>query len=170
MAAFLARSKVFCKFASSWVASLIVIACFACTIYFFIAADKVIPLTLISVAFILIACGNSLFGLLTFSLSREFGQLSYCIYLLHGVMLYALFHFCMNSEQAAQLPVMQYWLIIAGTGGILTALCFFLHHYYEHPALKASPRVSHFLKNALFSARKKLRLAVKHQNTSRISS
>lgn len=46
---------------------------------------------LIAVFFVLIVMGNDLFGLLSFRSSVLLGEISYSIYLLHGVVLYVLF-------------------------------------------------------------------------------
>jgi peptidoglycan/LPS O-acetylase OafA/YrhL len=150
-AAFLARSKKFCALASGKIASLLIIACLALTVIYFKNANELFPMALVSIAFIGIACGNSLFGALTARLSREFGQLSYGIYLLHGLFLFAVFHFFMSFEQAAKLTIYQHWLLISLIGAVLTTVCFLLHHYYELPASKTSSRITAFLRrSALF--------------------
>ena len=147
LAAFAARNKTFCKWASHWISSIITIACLALTVAFFNDLKQALPLLLVSTSFILIACGNSLFGLLNLRVSRELGQLSYGIYLMHGLFLYALFHFLIGDRHhSTLLSSLQHWLLISALGGVLTICCFFLHHYLEAPAMRSSQIVTNFLR------------------------
>jgi len=47
-----------------------------------------LPLTMMTFVFAAIAYGNSLFGLLTHLYPKTLGQVSYSIYLLHGIALF----------------------------------------------------------------------------------
>ncbi len=148
-AAFFARSKTFCEIASGKWASLIIIASLTLTVILFKTAYDLIPLILISIAFIGIACGNTLFGVLTFKLSRALGQLSYGIYLLHGLFLFAIFRFWMSFEEIAAFSTVKYWLFIILIGAVLTIICFFLHYFIEVPALASTLRATAFLRKGI---------------------
>jgi peptidoglycan/LPS O-acetylase OafA/YrhL len=150
VAAFAARNEAFSRGARHWFSSIIIILCLIATVVCFNTVSTALPLIILSVAFIGIACGNSFFGLLTFRLSRELGQLSYGIYLLHSLILYALFHFCFDREQVVALSALQYWLIVSGAGGVLIMVCFFLHHYIELPAIRATTTITALLRKGFY--------------------
>ncbi len=149
VAAFAARHERFCRLAAHKFSSILIVSIVSVAVIFFDTPYKTVPLILLSLGFIGIAGGNDLFGILTHQLSRGLGQLSYGIYLLHGLFLYALFHFFIEREQSAGLSTVSYWLVVSGLGAILVACCFFLHYYLELPAIKSSSRITNFLRKKL---------------------
>ena len=66
--AILAKNDRFLKFSKHFSATAIIIACLFVTLHFFDTAYMVVPLILTSIAFILIAGGNTLFGILSANL------------------------------------------------------------------------------------------------------
>jgi peptidoglycan/LPS O-acetylase OafA/YrhL len=82
-------------------------------IYFFNNGQDILPLVFSSLLFIMIASGNSIFGILSNTYSRLLGQITYSLYLLHGIVLFIVFRFVIGYPQAAQLSDNNYWLIIA---------------------------------------------------------
>lgn len=145
-AAFLARSNKFCQLASGKIASVLIVICLTLTVTFFETAFEIMPLILISIAFVGIACGNSLFGILTHRLSRNFGRLSYGIYLLQGLILFAVFRLWMGFELLASFSPLQYWLLVIAIGLVLTLICYFLYHLIEAPSLRKTGKVTSFLR------------------------
>ena len=72
VASFLSRTENFCNIAVKWPSSVVVIVCIGIAVFgSFHSAYKVIPLILLTVAFSLVASGNSLFGILTSAISRS---------------------------------------------------------------------------------------------------
>lgn len=133
--AFLVRSDAFRARAASSAASLLVIACIAVAMFAFKSSYSFFPLALLSVAFALIACGNSLFGLLTNNVSRLLGELTYGIYLLQGIVLFVTFKFVIGFKAAAALSPLEHWLIIMCCTPILILICFCTFKTIEAPAM-----------------------------------
>jgi peptidoglycan/LPS O-acetylase OafA/YrhL len=69
-------------------ASLCALACFS--FVFFVLRDSyhALPLILLTVFFVVIASGNTLFGILSMRAALWLGEISYSIYLLHGIVLW----------------------------------------------------------------------------------
>lgn len=80
--------------------------------FFFHSGRDFLPLIIIMSLFFLIANGNSFFGLLSNSLSRNFGQITYSLYLLHGIVLFIVFKFLIGFEKASKLTLTEHWVII----------------------------------------------------------
>src|SRR5260221_2407812 len=88
---FLVRSNKFCFFARKMICTAIAVMSLITAVIAFPTGYNYISLALISITFILIACGNTIFGILTTSTSRTLGKMAYSIYLLHGIILYITF-------------------------------------------------------------------------------
>lgn len=99
-AALLSRHAEFREKAAHPFASLWVVVAVALVITGFDTAYAMLPTVLLGTAFCLIANGANVWGLLSASLTRAFGEITYSIYLLHGPMLFALFYFIVGYEQA----------------------------------------------------------------------
>ena len=82
-------------------------------VVFFDSGRQPIPLIYSSLCFIIIASGNSFFGLLTTTFSRKLGQITYSLYLVHGTLLFVVFYMLIGVEKASQLSTTEYWGIIA---------------------------------------------------------
>jgi peptidoglycan/LPS O-acetylase OafA/YrhL len=104
-------------------------------------------LGLLTLAFIAISAGNTLFGALTHPLSRRLGDLSYGIYLLQGIVLYVTFYFIVGFERAAALPITLFWCVIAVCGGALIVLSLLSFRFIESPALRLVDRVTRGLRS-----------------------
>lgn len=79
----------------------------------FNSGKKIIPVIVSTFLLLLIAHGNSFFGILTTTFSRKFGQITYSFYLIHGLVLFVLFRFVIGYKIAAQLSELNYWGCIA---------------------------------------------------------
>lgn len=83
------------------------------SIFFFNNGIKLIPIIISSFIFLIISSGNSFFGILTTSFSRKFGQITYSLYLLHGIVLYIIFRFVLGYENVSKLTDLEYWSVIS---------------------------------------------------------
>lgn len=146
MAAFLIRSKTFVVIIPQKIFSVIILLCLIATIYFFETPYDIFPLTLIATAFIIIAGGNSLFGLLSNKVSRMMGQISYPMYLLHPILLFVTFRFILGFNNTVQQPVYAYWLIVSVCASALVFICFAAHYFVELPCMKATAKVAAAIK------------------------
>ena len=99
-------------------------------------ALNLLAMILTALTFIPIACGNSLFGLLTWSGLRLMGTVSYSVYLLHGVFLYVgrpLLRGRMSSIDSWNL---EYWLVVFALGCAVLVVCMITYRWIEWPWLQ----------------------------------
>ncbi len=108
----------------------------ACSIYFFNSGRKPIPVIITSIVFIMIASGNSFFGLLSNTFSRKFGQITYSIYLLHGTLLFVVFYFFIGFEKAKNLTDFEFWSIITLSVFPLIFISQLTFKYIERPLME----------------------------------
>jgi peptidoglycan/LPS O-acetylase OafA/YrhL len=83
------------------------------SVVIFNSGKKIIPVVVSTFLLLLIAHGNSFFGILATTFSRKFGQITYSFYLIHGLVLFVLFRFVIGYKIAAQLSELNYWGCIA---------------------------------------------------------
>ena len=95
---------------------------------------------LLTLAFTIIAAGNTLFGILKRPLSRAFGDISYSIYLLHGIVLYVAIRFVVGTERTAGFSPAQYWALICTCGAVLIGISVLSFRYIEMPAMQRVSR------------------------------
>ncbi|MDH0866544.1 acyltransferase [Mitsuaria sp. GD03876] len=98
-------------------------------------ADR--PLCAATLAFCLIAAGTSLFGALTAPLSRSFGEPTYSMYLLQGLLLYLAFAWRVPVADADAAPIgrVAYWGIVCGLTVVLVAITRLTYQVIERPAM-----------------------------------
>ena len=142
VSAWLVQSPTICRWASGKVASLGVIGLLTATVGLGPTIDGWLPIVLLSFAFALIACGNDLFGLLARPAARKLGEISYSIYLLHGMLLYVVFQILIGRESAAAMSLTEHWLLVVGLASVLVAICGVTFHAIERPAMNLTPRVT----------------------------
>ncbi|KAG8150518.1 acyltransferase family protein [Burkholderia catarinensis] len=108
------------------------------------AYDPVAVLLFLTVFFI-IACGNTMFGLLTSRPVRLLGMVSYSIYLSHNFVLYLAFRLVNHVKDVAALTVPAFWFVTAVASVLVVLLSVLTYRYVEFPflggaALKRSSR------------------------------
>jgi peptidoglycan/LPS O-acetylase OafA/YrhL len=150
-AAFFIRSERFRQFAASKIATLIIIVCIVLTVLVFPTAYEQIPLLLLSVAFIFIACGNTLFGTLIHPVSRTIGEMAYSIYLLHGLMLFTTFHLLIGTDLAATYSPVEHWTIVASITPILIVGSFATYSFIESPAMQRTKVLTIWIRSSFAS-------------------
>jgi len=138
-AAYAVRSTRLQFHASGWAASLVALGAVIAAVHFYPSGYSRIVLVLLTVAFTIIACGNSLFGILTSGVSRTLGEMGYSIYLLHGGLLFLTFRVAVGYSRGAALSPTQYWLIIAAVTSVLVLLCSLTFRFIEKPGMDAAP-------------------------------
>lgn len=141
-AAFLVRSDSFRRFSGGKIASFVVVGCVGATVAAFPSANALVPLILLSLAFALIAAGNSVFGVLTHPASRFLGEFAYSLYLLHGIVLFVVFNFILGLPASRALSPLAHWLIVVGMTPFLVAICFLTFRLIERPAMQSASRIS----------------------------
>ncbi|CAM4120698.1 acyltransferase [Flavobacterium antarcticum] len=109
---YIQRNKLAIDFTKSKF-TLLAIILLIIAVVFFHSGRKPIPVLISSLLFLFIAKGNSFFGLFSNTLSRKFGQITYSLYLIHGIVLFIIFYGIIGLENAKNLTQMEYWSIIA---------------------------------------------------------
>jgi peptidoglycan/LPS O-acetylase OafA/YrhL len=104
---------------------------------------------LLSLGFVLIAGGATLFGALSNPLSRMLGEMTYSLYLLHGLFLFTLFNFVIGKESAALLSPLGHWLVISLSVPFLILICFTTFTWIEKPAIQCTRRVTAWIRYAI---------------------
>ena len=123
------------SFAKRSFTGLIILTCFALPIL--LAWDPVDwrSQLFLFFAFTLIIAGNDLFGLLSARPIRRLGDVSFGIYLIHPLVLYATMKFIIGIDRAKQLSPVDYISIILLLTPILMTITFFTFRWIESPAI-----------------------------------
>lgn len=83
--------KLVSKYADHYLVTIAIITSILIALFAFEKSYNVLPVLLITLFFIPVALGNTLFGLLKWESSIFLGEISYSIYLMHGFILYLTF-------------------------------------------------------------------------------
>jgi peptidoglycan/LPS O-acetylase OafA/YrhL len=154
IAAFLNKNDYFRMLARSKVSSFVAIMCLLLAVLnhdpnehlFVFRINLIIP-------FILIACGNTLFGALTISPARFLGEISYSIYLLHGIFLFVIFKFIIGTENASSMSPLTHWALIIGCLPFFLFICCLTFKWIESPFLKSVTPVTAWIRSFSFYPR-----------------
>jgi peptidoglycan/LPS O-acetylase OafA/YrhL len=103
------------------------------------------PLLLLSIAFAIIACGNTLFGALEWPAARGLGEAGYSIYLLHGLVLFVAFGLLLGPADTAALGTAGHWLVVYLCVPVVTGLSYATFRAIEAPAMASVDRVNALL-------------------------
>jgi len=120
--------------------ALLVIILLSVSVYFFNSGKKIIPVIITGIVFLIIAAGNSMFGILSTRFSRKFGQITYSIYLLHGILLFTTFRFIIGYEKAALLTPFEYLGVIVLCAFPLIFISQLTYKYIELPFINFAKR------------------------------
>lgn len=140
-AALLYRVEKIKKVLSHWSFSIVAISLLIALVHFFHEGYMPSAQILTGIAFIIIACGNSIFGILTLKASKAIGQLAYSIYLIHGIILSIFFRLILGHKVSSSLSLYQYWFTVLGVGILLITICYFTYYKIELPSMKSTQKV-----------------------------
>jgi peptidoglycan/LPS O-acetylase OafA/YrhL len=135
VAALLVRIPAWRRIASSATASVVALAAL---VFALIDGDTGYadrPLCAATLAFCLIASGATLFGTLTAPVSRSFGEPTYSMYLLQGLLLYLVFSDHLPAAGAAPIGPYAYWGIVCGLTVLLVGTSRLTYQLIERPAI-----------------------------------
>ncbi|MBK4734294.1 acyltransferase family protein [Noviherbaspirillum pedocola] len=93
---------------------------------------------LLSVVFIIIACGNSLFGVLLHRGIRLVGDMGYSVYLLHGIILFVTFDGYVRTGVSQAINGLMFWAVVCALIFPLITICYITFRFIELPAMGAS--------------------------------
>ena len=117
----------------------IAILCLATTFTVFPTAYTIPALLLLAGSFLIIACGNSLYGILEWPASILLGEMAYSLYLLHSVVLFVTYRVLL-AESAATFSPVEHWAIVLCQVPALILICFATFRFVEKPGMDAVPR------------------------------
>ena len=152
LAAWLVRVPRLREWALTSTASMLALVAFFGVIALSRGAFKLAPLALVSFAFFIVAAGNSLFGILSNRSARLLGEVSYSVYLLHAIFLFALVNWGIGLQRLASMSSPLYWSLIVGVTPALIALCMITFVWIEKPGIESTARISGSLRR-LFERR-----------------
>lgn len=130
--------------ARRWVGAL-VLGCLAATVAWTQTAYSVKALALLSIAFVLVAAGNDVFGVLSSAASRMLGEVTYSLYLLHGLVLAFTLHVVVGLKAAAAWSPLQHWSLIVGLTVPLVCASYAGFRWIEVPGRRLAPRIHRWL-------------------------
>ena len=96
-------------------------------------------MALLTLAFVLIACGNDVFGALSAVPSRRLGEISYSVYLLHGLVLFLVSRWLVGWPGMSAWSATEHWGLLMGITVPLILLCHATHRWIELPGRRAAP-------------------------------
>lgn len=140
-AAFLVRQARLRRGARHPAAGLVCLAALAATSRFPTAFAPA-PLLLLSFAFVIVAAGNSVFGVLEWACARGLGEMGYSIYLLHSILLFTVFAAGLGPARSAVLDGAGHWLVILACVPPLIVASFVTFRTIEAPAMRSIDRVN----------------------------
>jgi len=143
---FLVRSELVRQFAARKTSSFIVIGCLATAVTFYPIGFGLAPVILLFVAFAVIACGNTLFGILVSPTSRTLGEMAYSIYLIHGISLFITFSLIVGQYKSREISSVTHWLMVAGITPVLIFVCFITFRFIESPAMRSSTKLADWIR------------------------
>ncbi|MBX3340195.1 MAG: acyltransferase [Nitrospira sp.] len=117
----------------------IAILCLATAFMAFPTAYTVPATLLLAGGFLIIACGNSLYGILEWPASIVLGEMAYSLYLLHSVVLFVTYRLLL-AESAATLSPAEHWAMVLCQVPALILLCSATFRLVEKPGMEAVPR------------------------------
>ena len=141
VSALLVHLKFLKKISNSWPASCLVALLFAVAFLGFESTYRIVPIVLLAVAFLLVASGNSLFGLFDAPVSKALGELSYGIYLLHGLVLFVGLKLLIGIDVLRGFSVIEFWLTVVVLVPVVVIFGIFVFKYIEKPGMNAVPFV-----------------------------
>lgn len=92
-------------------------------------------------AFIIIALGNDMFGLLRLNSLKLLGDISYSIYLIHGILLFITYYSIYGVDNAKLLSIEHYSTIILLLTPLLVTISYLSYRWIEKPGIDYGKKV-----------------------------
>ena len=151
IAAIVSKSPRACNIFSGPLGSLLALVSIIGAVAIFPGKISPASIALAGLCFTIIACGNTLFGILTWPSVRMLGDISYSVYLIHGIVLFIAFTTIGKYSNAMYFSVIQHWLFISILTVILVGLSYLTYRFIEWPAMRSTPQIQARIRAALSS-------------------
>ena len=145
LGAWLVRVEKARNLAKSWIATCIGVVSLMAAFTLFNTDFVFTQAIFIGVFFIVIAGGNSLFGLLENKPAALLGEISYSVYLLHGILIFILYTALFPRYFSLQTTALQLYGNMAGVGMLVVLSCWLTYNLIEQPFIKLGRRLAHAL-------------------------
>ncbi|MCI9845389.1 acyltransferase family protein [Flavobacterium pectinovorum] len=119
--------------------SILILVCLALIIQFEKSTNMPCKI-LITIIFILISSGNTLFGILKSSTLKFMREISYSIYLIHGIILFVVFYFGFGLEEAKTLSASEFCVVVFLVTPVVVILSFVCYRFIEKPFMEISKK------------------------------
>jgi peptidoglycan/LPS O-acetylase OafA/YrhL len=128
------------KYLTSKVLTLVVLVPLVIAPLFSRVDRHLVNLALMFLPFLAVALGNDFFGLLRTRGAKVLGTISYSVYLMHGIVLYAVLRSVNMVFPVKDMSVLTYWALIAVCGVIVVMACSLTYRFVEKPFLAGKSR------------------------------
>ncbi len=136
IAHFLIRINSVAAILRSWPYAIISLISLGYVLFLCPHAYAPLPLFLLSITFVAIAAGNSFFGVLQSKVSQFLGEISYSIYLIHGIVLYVAINLLIGTLTIEKWNFATYGSFVAiFIAPILILICALTFRFIEHPGV-----------------------------------
>ncbi|MES3014322.1 MAG: acyltransferase [Pseudomonadota bacterium] len=99
-------------------------------------APNAVVAVLVLAGFCVVACGNTVFGLLSNRAAIVLGDISYGVYLLHGLLLLLTFRFILGPARAAAFDPLLHWGVVTIVGMAVVVAAATTYRHVERPAME----------------------------------
>lgn len=142
LAALLIQKIKVIPFITSSGASILAIFLVALNVILYKHAESIYSVYFLTPVFIIVAYGNDFWGILSAKVSQLFGQLSYSIYLLHGLVLFLFNHLLLHKKWLLQLSENEYGLLGIVYVFFIVLLSFWGHNNIERRFMKRKKQIA----------------------------
>jgi peptidoglycan/LPS O-acetylase OafA/YrhL len=130
------------KLAQTTTATLLALSCVAAAFFFLFNPFNAFGVALLTVFFVAIASGNTIFGILRASSSRWLGEVSYSMYLCHGLILWIIVQNILPRFHAFQPSIAWFALWAIGITPILVLFSSASYLFVEMPLIAVGHRIA----------------------------
>ncbi|MES2830697.1 MAG: acyltransferase [Pseudomonadota bacterium] len=146
-AALAVRSRRVCKIAEMPVGSILAVSCAVAVVLLFPKINGSPQMILLSLTFMLVAGGATLFGGLASPVSRILGEMAYSMYLLHGILLFITINYVIGNSQMRAMSATSYWMVVTAISPLLIIICHVTCRTIELPAMRQATKLTAWLRS-----------------------
>lgn len=136
MVAVAVRQPLVRALAPTWPITLLTLMALVAVVWLTQDGRNALAIGLLGIAFLAIASGNSLFGLLHLRVSRLLGEMAYSIYMLHGMLLFIAFKFFIGESVVRGFSAWAYWAVVLSLTPLLVCIAQMSFAAIERPAME----------------------------------
>lgn len=162
VAAFVVRSEKVKRICSDILFTPILIVLIYISVFIYPLVFSFVPLFCMTIVFIGVCCGNSLFGILTWKPCRQLGQISYSVYLVHGLLLFITFNFILGFTKAASFSILEHYIIICICAVFVVIFCSLTYTCIEKPGIESATGLTRRIREYFGLKRRTVKESIAH--------